>query len=557
MGAMDINTSTVSGSGSVSAYRSPVLGICRLIMPLALVPTLYACISIPETQKQNTPFTSTEPSNQADARLTLSPPIQAASTLFPTLEADSVPLGKLHLIVGGWSERAGWSFHFLAAQNHEGFKRQTTPAIQSGQHLNLLLIPDRYHLLILRDGQPVGDRWVEIMPGQSTVIYVDIGMTSTNISKSLHEDKATQRINKAAKPVHALNWSEAFGPLIVTLSDKLESHWYGPRQVNTPIGTGRLELYADESKIAIIDPAEVDENGSFIGVPEFEDGRVIDGKWQGDKLSDDSITHFPDGRQFQGNYTGATPHEGKLQWPDGKQWEGRLNDNQPDGAGQLTLSDGTVLHDVLGADIVELEGVYQCTTPTGQQNTCAWFEGQAVASKLEYERHVNARTMQETAKKSEQQALLNSTQDKVDPMGMSGLKASVEQAQQALLDQASESELAVLDLAQSVPLYDEQDGCARVQGQFATSTGLSRLSFNPNGQGQLWQRTYQGSSHYIFEVGFTWSGSADAMRFDYGPAVYRDANGREVQRTSLPGGSATCSYNGQALNIGGTVYYLQ
>ena len=99
--------------------------------------------------------------------------------------------------------------------------------------------------------------------------------------------------------------------------------------------------------------------------------------------------------------------------------------------------------------------------------------------------------------------------------------------------------------------------CSRVGGNFVADGGKSRLQLDGAGNGHMWQETYGGSQVYTFDVDFTYSGTRDAMRFDYGPAIYKDASGREIQRQNIPGGDAQCAYDGRTVTINGKPFAQQ
>ena len=497
----------------------------------------------------------------------------AASTL-PTnavRPANPNEAGSLHFILSdtGWGNYSGWRLQVLAARTTKGLNPLLSSPMVAGEHLKLSLWPDSYRVRVLLNDEVHNEMWVNVLPGQPTVIYVDIGLLSNHIVL-LQGEEALHRIDKVAAPTRMLNLSQTFAPLPVALRGPTQGRWHGPRQNNQPIGTGRLDLYRDGHKIGSVDPAQADENG-ITGTPEFEDGRFVEGQWQLVGLADGSTTRYPDGKQFTGQYEGAEPASGELRLPDGRRWNGRVSDNEPAGPGQLTLPDGTVIQEAPGIDTKTLDGVYSCITPAGRNTECFWYEGQRLPSRAEYERRVAASQVTQARELSER-ATRTATRSGTDPMGMSGLQASIAALEKNNSDTTKKSPAVNSSgtahtpveafnkpprPAQPTTTEKPISGCTSVQGKFTTSTGLSRLSFDAGGRGSLWQQTYGGARTYTFDVDFRWKGSADGMHFDYGEAIYRDAGGREMQRRPLPSGSAKCSYNGRQLIIGGVSYTKQ
>jgi len=403
----------------------------RLAMVSALGPVCTACVTLSDMA--------------GSVRDAFAPvPAQADGTVgSPQARRPASPheAGSLHFILAdtGWGDYSGWRLQVLAARAGEGLNPLLSAPMEAGQHLKLALWPDSYRVRVLLGEDVHSDMWVDVLAGQPTVIYVDIGFLGNRVVL-LQGEEALRRIAEAHAPTRELTTLQTFAPL----------------------------------------------------------------------------------RAAQG---------GSAQDPD-----------------------GTVTEDAPGSDA-------RASEPAGHEARAAARSG-------------------------------------VDPMGMSGLQAAISALEKNIgkaapapaggasgtahapveafnepprptLPAPAEPMVSGCGMVQGrfkcVTTLDAAEpsaaspggGCAGVQGKFTTSTGLSRLSFDAGGSGSLWQQTYGGAATYTFDVDFRWRGSADSMHFEYGEAVYRDAGGREMQRRPLPGGSASCSYDGRELAIGGVRYFRQ
>lgn len=142
----------------------------------------------------------------------------------------------------------------------------------------------------------------------------------------------------------------------------------------------------------------------------------------------------------------------------------------------------------------------------------------------------------------------------VRPLAQNFRPAVVEQAAPGGQLQRVARPVASASLATPPASKPSPGGCAQVQGEFVADAGLSRLTLDGAGKGRLRQRTAGGGEVYGFEVPFSYRGSPDAMAFEYGQAIYRDAAGTVLSRRQIRGGSVACRYDGTRLTINGKDY---
>ncbi|MFJ0453735.1 hypothetical protein [Bordetella bronchiseptica] len=507
------------------------------------------------------------PAPQSDAAVEAPPapgtPV-ADSSAGPADESAEDPLapGFLHFVLpdSPWGTE-GWRFEALAAKSTAGFIPLQSDA-RLGYHLKLTLWPDQYQVRVSLRGETRLSQWVTVEAGRHTVIHVDLGVVMDDVLV-LHGEDALKRLAESLALSRDLGLAQTFSPFRLIFDGGLEGRWHGPRGDGQARGTGRLELFRAQSRVARLENALAlpGARSGFEGVPVFDDGRQVAGRWQGRSLAEGSVMRFPDGRVFQGGYTGTEPDTGKLTLTDGRTWTGKVSNGQPTGNGDLTLPDGTVVHDVPGIDESAFDGEYECTAPSGRTVNCAYFEGERQASLAQYKRRDKARqaaTAREVAQARELAEVARQSQpaSRTDPMSKQGLAAAVAAAQE---NQARHQDAPAVDgkldrpqLSNAAPAAS---GCARVEGRFSTTTGLSKVSFDAGGRGHFWQKTYGGARAYTFDVDFRWTSTDSKMTFDYDEAVYRDATGNEMQRTRMPGGTVACSYDGRELSIGGVSYF--
>ena len=429
----------------------------------------------------------------------------SVSTSAPVAQADRYAPGTFHFILSpsGSGNYYGWQIQMLAAEGSAGFRPFLSAPMQAGQSLRAELWPGRYRVRVLLLDGVERDEWIEIVSGRPTVVFVDIGFLANGIDV-VSGDEA-QRLVAASYPFHDLPVATRFDPLTIALRPGWFGRYHGPQRDGAPVGQGRLDILEGDREVAVIETATV-EAGRFVGMPSFTDGRRVDGPMAPDyTLPDGAITTWPDGRRFQGRYDGLSPQEGHLTYPDGTVWEGWMEQDEPAGNGQMSLTDGTTISGVSGIDVNRFDGAYACSTPQGVATTCYYFEGQRIATAEAYEGMVTAR----------------------------------------------DSALAAADEPVVEPATAPIDGCTPVEGEFTADGGLSRLTFDGAGQGHMWQRTYVGTELYTFDIDFKYDGTRAGMRFDYGPGIYRDAAGQEVERKTIPSGDSDCAYDGSVLIING------
>lgn len=530
----------------------------RLASAVLLLTGCLARLDTFASAARKAPGIGSDPVQAEAAQGVAAPDIYKASQSAQSAPADAHAPGHLYFVIADRPGRydGGWRLQVLAAARQQGFIPFLTGGMHKATYLKAQLWPDRYHVRVLAQ-RPHYDGWVQVDPGGGSVVYVDPSSGAVSV---LQGDEAARLLTQSGSPARELRLRQTYRPLHIAMPAELEGRYYGPRNGDAPKGSGRLDLFQKQVRVATIEPAQVDAQGRFVGEPVFVDGRKTDGAFKRDNgLEDGATTEYPDGRIFKGKYDGIEPRDGTMQYPDGRSWSGAFEHGQPVGEGRLTLADGTV---VLKAPRPEmpLDGVYDCVMPNGRKLQCRYVDGDRIVSRADYARRVEARRAGAVAAQSP----LSPPPGEPEATEASSLPAPAEQAApgpQAEAKAAPSPSAAPPETAaaQAPPpaMAQSSSGCGRVNGRYATSTGLSKLVFDGRGRGHLWQHTYGGARSYTFDIDFRYSGSHGSMRFEYEEGIYRDTGGRELSRQKIPGGSASCSYDGRVLNIGGTKYFKQ
>ncbi|SOD88964.1 hypothetical protein [Caenispirillum bisanense] len=405
----------------------------------------------------------------------------------------------------------GWRFQVLSAADTPGFRPFTSDDMSAGQAFSAELWPDRYRVRVILLGDVVEDRWVEVQPGQLTLVHVDIGFLS-NSRDVLQGAEATEKA-RTALVLRSLDVGQTFEPLTVPLAARVTGKYHGPQVRGTPRGSGRLDLYQDDARVATVTEAEVVEGG-FRGEPTFADGRTVEGSPDVTyAYPPGTVTTYASGARFEGEYKGLKPSKGVLRFLDGSSWAGWLEKDAPSGRGDLTLADGTRILNAPGADPRTFDGTFDCAATDGTVATCYYFEGQRLASGEDY-------------------------------------VAKVEARQRAAAPPPAPAEARPATAAGA-------PDCTTARGTFTADGGLTRLTLDGRGRGDMWQQTTGGADVYTFEIPFSYDATPTSMRFRYGEAVYKDASGRVLRRTAIPGGESQCGFDGSVLTVNGKAFVLR
>ncbi|MCA1941566.1 MAG: hypothetical protein LDL26_11260, partial [Caenispirillum bisanense] len=355
-----------------SRRRRPAVAVTLTVVAGAAL-GLVACV---------TPTVSTGP---APAQAPATAPVLATAA---EVAAESGTL-QFALSPSGSGNYYGWRFQVLSAADTPGFRPFTSDEMSAGQSFRAELWPDRYRVRIILLGDVVEDRWVEVRPGQLTFVHVDIGFLS-NSYDVLQGAEATDTA-RTAIVLHALDVAQTFEPLTVPLAAGVTGRYHGPQVQGTPRGSGLLELYQDDARVATVAEAEAVEGG-FRGEPTFADGRTVEGTPDVTyAYPPGSVTTYASGVRFEGQYKGLKPSKGVLRFLDGSAWAGWLEKDAPSGRGDLTLADGTRILNAPGADPRTFDGTFDCAATDGTVATCYYFEGQRLASGEDYVAKVEAR----------------------------------------------------------------------------------------------------------------------------------------------------------------------
>lgn len=487
----------------------------RTAAPLALLLALTGCMS--ELQS----FVGTPAAVQQTATpAAVAPPpsvnISAPSSIFLAVKPS---------LVGTYF---GWQMDIIANERNAGFKPGSTLPVGDEQGVRVDLWPDRYRVVVRSRGRVEMDRVIELGAGETKMINVDIGFVYDNAT--LVDDQELIRAAQAVTAWYVLPASKFYDPVEIPLQKDLTAHFDGPRTGDMPYGEGAATLYENGTLVGTINEASF-ENGRLKGEIQFTDGREtttaeLD---ENNSLPDGTETRLPDGRHFKGGYKGISPAKGILSYPDGTRWDGEVARFNPFNSGRVTLPDGRVLDDVPGIDLATYDGAYSCRRPGGAAETCYFAKGKPLANEAEYQAHL--------------------AQEKRDTEIAAEATRQAEIRRQA--EAAREAEERRQAEAAAAPKID---GCTFVEGEFSTSSGLSKITLDGRGSGHLWQQTYGGGATYTMDIDFSYSGTRDSMSFTYRPAEYRDSSGKLMQTIPVPGGTASCSFDGRNLRIDDQVY---
>ena len=455
----------------------------------------------------------------------------SATTTQARATNDLTQPGKIYFRISteGDSRRSDWYVKILAAQTTAGLRPFSSPHMTDGEGLQVSLWADAYHVVVILSGREVFNDWITVTPGETVFVYLTIGAFGGNVV--VYEGaEADPWLVQYGPPQRDLTPGQLFDPLRVALIPGWTGLYFGPRNGFAPLGEGRLHIFEGAQEIAVMDPATV-RSGHFYGIPVFLDDRTVFGTLDITyTYPDGTVSSWPDGRRFFGRYYGLNPLEGEMTLPDGRRWKGKIKSGEPDETGDYSLVDGTLVFQVPAIDIGKLDGIYDCVTPDGVTQKCYFFEGDWVPSPKDYQDKVDDR-------------------DGVTPPPPPPPPPPPLPTPEPPPEPEEDEVVVVPAPVDPVPVVN---GCTRVEGDFTADAGYSKLNFDGNGSGHMWQRTYGGLEVYTFDIDFAYRGTQDSMRFDYtSPAIYKDLSGTVLRTIDVPGGDSTCAYNGRVLTING------
>ena len=413
----------------------------------------------------------------------------------------------------------GWQMQIVKAARNKGFKPFTTEQLSAGQMKEYTLWPDSYQVRVYRLGELKSESWVDVLPGEVTVVYADYGLFSEDVKISREPDPARIDPN-IDTTIWRIPISTTYGPETLFTDDGYQAEYTGPQNNGNPVGTGTVEITRNGQPFAEIDNADI-TGDKITGDIEYADGRVVDGDYLNDsrQIEPGSTTKWPDGTSFTGTYRVFDPLEGELRMADGNVWQGPVRERKPSGQGRLTWWEGGWMELPEGLAFPNQTGEFVCggeTVPTGE---CYYYGGKKLsgpdelAALIERDRQLSAKAAEAAAQKAATEA----TQQQVAAQG----------------------------------------GCRNASGTFRDNTGNSTLQLDSPGQGSgnFVSYTYGSAQKYRFEIGFTYVTTPDSISVTYGNGTYSDAaTGQVLQRMSVPSGTVPCRFDGNLLVMDGVEY---
>jgi len=441
--------------------------------------------------------------------------------------------GMLGFVLGpsGTGAYYGWKIALVQSARNKGFVPQTSAALQSGQFAYYQLWPDRYLVRVFRLGDLQYQGWVDVRAQHLTRVFVDIGVFSSDVKvEPLREASALLR-EFGKNPGLAVPTGKTFRPYVVHDQGGIRVQYDGPQDAGEPRDGGTLHITQQAAAVATVEGALFSDN-RIGGDLRFTDGRTLDpdGALGSDyRLAAGSRITWPDGTAFEGQYRGLQPAEGVLSLPDGRTWKGAVALRQPSGPGRMTHPDGSWIDVPRGELIARQSGSFQCGGVAVEPGACFYFAGQRVESAQEFDRLMA------------QQAAAAQMTAPPTTAASDGAPAQVARAGAAS------------------PSATGQD-CQLATGVFHSDDGdtVWTLQGKGRGNGHFRQYTRGGATRYQFDVDLSYEATRDRITLRYGQGIYRERDsGRILQRTGIPGGSASCTFDGQRLVIDGKVFRRQ
>lgn len=414
----------------------------------------------------------------------------------------------------------GWQMQIVKAARNKGFKPFTTEQLSTGQMKEYTLWPDSYQVRVYRLGELKSESWVDVLPGEVTVVYADYGLFSEDVKISREPDPARIDPN-IDTTIWRIPITTTYGPETLFTDDGYQAEYTGPQNNGNPVGTGTVEITRNGQPFAEIDNADI-TGDKITGDIEYADGREVDGEYLSDsrQIEPGSTTKWPDGTSFTGTYRVFEPLDGELRMADGNVWQGPVRERKPSGQGRLTWWEGGWMELPEGLAFPSQTGEFVCGGETVPAGECYYYGGKKLsgpdelATLMERDRQLAA-------------------------------KAAAEAAAQKAATEATQ------------PKATAQGGCRNASGTFRDNTGNSTLELDSPGQGNgnFVTFTYGGAQKYRFEIGFTYVTTADSISITYGNGTYSDAaTGQVLQHMSASSGTVPCRFDGNLLVMDGVEY---
>ncbi|MFV1852583.1 MAG: hypothetical protein ACMZ66_18020 [Thalassospira sp.] len=426
-----------------------------------------------------------------------------------------------------------WNMYVTGSIDNPNFKPYSATMVAPGQRHIAQLWPGTYRVRVEHDGVIVFEGPVNVDAGTMVLLDGEYGLFKDTI-KQTSQPQFVDILPYADKTIQI---DKLYGPIVIQRGDGWQLEYRGEQargEIRTD-GQGIVGIRKKGEEIVKITKAEItptEISGTFI----LPDGGTTPGTLNRETMDfkPNKITRWGNGKTFTGEYDAGVPVAGKLIQLSGSFWEGKVIGDNPSGKGRYTNTDGSWVEYSDYANRDSYIGLRECGTSANVQSTCAYYKGEKLASEAEL-----------NAKIAEDKRLAELERQRLEDKRIEELAAA-----QAFAE--------ARDLAESLQTANEavapqkRDDCTTATGTFTADNGLTSYDMNGSGSGSghFRQRTY--GSEYQFDIDFYFNTSANSISFDYGEGIYSDAgSGAILQRTSIPNGSADCTFNGRVLTIDG------
>lgn len=428
-----------------------------------------------------------------------------------------------------------WNMYVTGSTDNPNFKPYSATMVAPGQRHIAQLWPGTYRVRVEHDGVIVFEGPVKVDAGTLVLLDGKYGVFKDTIEQT----SQTQFVAMLPPATKTIRIDMLYAPIVIQRGDGWQLEYRGEQaggEIRTD-GQGIVGIRKKGEEIVKITKAEItptEISGNFI----LPDGGETPGTVNRETMDfkPDDITRWSNGKTFAGDYDAGVPQSGTLTSPIGWQWQGWMKGGDPSGSGRLTQKDGSWIDLENYDQRATLTGVAQCGSAQGTSEECAYFKGKEVASKAELESLI-----------AEEKRLAE-----IERQRLENIKLEEQAARQALAE--AQEFAAAEQAAREAAAPKKADDCTTATGTFTADGNLTQYTMNGSGSGSghFRQFTYGGSAQYQFDIDFRFSTTANSINFQYDQGVYRDASsGAVLQRTSIPGGSARCTFNGRVLTIDG------
>ncbi|MBO9507509.1 hypothetical protein [Thalassospira sp. A3_1] len=459
----------------------------------------------------------------------------ASATPENTIKKSPYKWGLLTLLVGGGGPSGDdWYLFVYPTANTQNFVGVNGPMLTIANTHSVQLWPGDYRVIVRHNTVDKFDKVVTISAGETLRLTGEYGYFSNSVESERFPFYNENQLLLAT----VLNRAEdIFLPVVVAWSGQWKFEFFGPQLNGEVNGPGPVRISKDGNEEARIIEAEVTPE-SITGTFELSDGGRFEGSFDQSefRLDPSPIVKWKNGETFEGTFDVVVPKSGKLTRRSGSVWEGEIAKGNPTGKGRMTAPDGHWVE----YDNYEMKenfiGLRPCGSVSQPDGTCPYYKGKELASEAE----LNAK-IAEDKRLAEIERQKREEQRKAQ---MAAAAAAAEAQRKAAAEQA----------AREAAMPQKADDCTTATGTFSADGNLTTYTMNGSGSGSghFRQFTYGGGAQYQFDIDFRFDTTPDSITFQYDEGIYRDASsGAVLQRTSIPGGSARCSFNGRILTIDG------